>query len=755
MVRARQCGQCVNQPERFTNNISYSTRRTSTTQHLTSTVKHYTMKKVININFQGRVIPIEETSYEILKEYVESLRRYFANEEGMNEIVNDIESRIAELFSERLKSGAVCITDEHINAIIASMGRPADLDAETGETSNTSYTREQKFEDTTGASSASANTGGGDYRRHRGKFTRNEDDKIIGGVCSGLANYFGIDPVIMRILFVVLFGAIFWVYILLWVIVPSESVETNITRRLFRSSDDKVIGGVAAGLAAYFNIEVWIPRLIFALPLVLGVVSGTFNAVWWDWDFGFVPRMITGSLGSTLFLTYIILWIAVPVATTAAEKLQMRGEKVDLNSIRDTVKNDMGSFRNRAEKWGQEVKQTAEQFGEKAKQFGQESGTYAKRFTSEAAPAARRAGNGIGHVIGVLFKAFFLFIAAMIALSLFGVLVALLFGGFTMFPVKSFILDGTWQNLLAWSTLIFLLGVPVLSLITWLIRRIIGARSKNHYLGYVFGTLWIIGLASAITLAGLLGRNFRTKSGVEDRIELSQPATGKIKVNVASSNIRYYNDEWFGIEWDEDMPFYGVTADTIMLNTVRVNVVKSPDSLYHVSSVKISRGNTSTQARELAQKINFNISQQDSILILPKAFAVSKDEKFRNQQVLVVIEVPVGKRIEMDRALSDYNWFSMNFNRRRGFNIEWEDSWDYTYNWSPNTVYVMTEAGLERVDNRRNREDYQAPSRRSDNQEQDSRYRYRRNDDRAIDTVTPVKVSHDLHFPLNAFASLL
>src|SRR5688572_28008819 len=90
------------------------------------------MKKVININFQGRVIPIEEPTYEILKQYIESLRRYFANEEGRDEIINDIESRIAELFSERLRKGATCITDEDVEAVMASMGRPEDFDAETG-----------------------------------------------------------------------------------------------------------------------------------------------------------------------------------------------------------------------------------------------------------------------------------------------------------------------------------------------------------------------------------------------------------------------------------------------------------------------------------------------------------------------------------------------------------------------------------------------------------------------------------------------
>src|SRR5215218_269816 len=101
---------------------------------------HTTMKKIININFQGRVIPIEETAYDILKQYIESLRRYFANEEGRDEIINDIESRIAELFSERLKKGATCITDEDVNAVMASMGRPEDFEQAEAQNAGTSST---------------------------------------------------------------------------------------------------------------------------------------------------------------------------------------------------------------------------------------------------------------------------------------------------------------------------------------------------------------------------------------------------------------------------------------------------------------------------------------------------------------------------------------------------------------------------------------------------------------------------------------
>ena len=86
------------------------------------------MKKIININFHSRVIPIEETAYDILRKYVESLKKHFADEEGGDEIVNDIENRFAELFSDKLKKGATCITDADVEEIVANMGRPEDFD---------------------------------------------------------------------------------------------------------------------------------------------------------------------------------------------------------------------------------------------------------------------------------------------------------------------------------------------------------------------------------------------------------------------------------------------------------------------------------------------------------------------------------------------------------------------------------------------------------------------------------------------------
>jgi hypothetical protein len=283
----------------------------------------------------------------------------------------------------------------------------------------------------------------------------------------------------------------------------------------------------------------------------------------------------------------------------------------------------------------------------------------------------------------------------MIALALFGTLMALLFGGVPIMSFKEFLLEGFWQNFLAWSSVFLFLGVPVIALITWLIRRIMGVRSKNHYLGYVFGTLWFIGIISAALLTGSIFRSFKSRNFVEENVSMVQPVHGKLYLDVTTSNInyRYYSNDWF--DWDEDWPLFGANLDSFMLNTVRVDVVKSTDSAFHATKVKFSHGTDPVNARNLAEKINFQTYQVDSILYLPKGFSISKNERFRNQQILMILQVPVGKRFFFDRALSKYNWFDVRYNRHGGFDID--DTWDRTYRVENDKEYIMTSDGPRKV----------------------------------------------------------
>ncbi|MFM7840083.1 MAG: PspC domain-containing protein [Chitinophagaceae bacterium] len=629
------------------------------------------MKKVISINFQGRVLPIEESAYEQLKEYIDSLRTYFATEEGKDEIINDIEGRLAELFFDRLKNGNNCITEATVHEVISSIGRPSDLEA-----AELNPGRAER------PSSSGASTSG--TERRRGRLFRNADDKILGGVASGLASYLQIDPVIMRILFVVIGGPLFWVYLLLWIIVPSQSLTTHITKRFYRSGDEKVIAGVCGGLAAYFNIEVWIPRLVFALPFVLRLISGSFD-FWADENVWFGPRLIFGSIGSTFFLSYLILWIAVPKATSATQKLEMKGERVDLNTIRDTIQEDLGNVRQKAKAFGSELKEVTQDLGERAQHFGKK----------EATPVIKTLFGGLWQVIKFFIKAFLVLLGGVLAFSLFVLLFAMLIGGTVIFPYLNFFIEGIWQYLGVIGVGLVIV-IPFLAFLTWMIRRLIGARSQRHYLGYVFGSLFLIGVILVGLLISSVAMDFREQSGREISIPLKQPSKGKLYVE--GETIYHESDPQWLFKWDveDPIPFSRVDLDTLLLRSVTLRTTKSRDDSFHLSQLKVSLGRTKAEAKESAEKIQYTLVAADSLLILPEGFLLSAPQQFRYQQVRLLLEVPVGMKIQFRGAVRKKAWFSIRV-ADNGIIGQGEESGE-AY-WDSDVEYIMTpDQGLIRVD---------------------------------------------------------
>ncbi|NCI47766.1 PspC domain-containing protein [Sediminibacterium soli] len=652
------------------------------------------MKKVININFQGRVIPIEESAYDMLKQYVESLRKFFANEEGRDEIINDIEGRIAELFVEILKKGSTCITEENVEGIIQSMGRPEDFEGEEGRVHSQLEGDSQEQ-----ANSSHRSTDPGYEAPPRGRLYRDDSDKILGGVCGGVASYLRIDPTIVRLVFALIafvFGGGILLYIILWVILPSKPLaHTPSTKRLYRNPEEKVIAGVASGIASYFDIAIWIPRLIFSLPLVAGIVTSIVRSAFF-FDVDPFPGILFGSFGGTLFVVYAVLWAVIPEAKSASEKLEMRGEKVDLNTIKNTIQEDLEGFKQRAEKWSGEAKDKAEEF---AKDFGSTVKQKGQQFGSEMNYATRSGGSRIGRAIGIMFKAFFLFIAGIIAFALLITLLAFMVAGVGVFPLKDFFLEGIWQNFLAWTTLLLFLGVPVVAFITWVIRRIMGVRSKNRYLGFTFAGLWVMGLIAAGMLAVSIARNFDARARDTQEYVITQPTSGKLIVKVPNSKVKVIG-RWFRMDG-----ILSMSDDSLILNNVRLRIVKSKDSLYHMSAAKYANGKDEGVAVQNIKEINYGFNQQDSTIWLDRGFSVQKGTRFRNQAVAVILQVPVGKRILIDRSVARrLNWFHMGMGHN---DWEWEDDYngsDYQY-YNDNVEYIMTVGGLERVDDQGKRKD--------------------------------------------------
>jgi phage shock protein PspC (stress-responsive transcriptional regulator) len=447
------------------------------------------MKQVININFHGQVVPIEVSAFDLLKQYTASLNNYFANEEGKEEIINDIESRIAELFQERLKKGVTCITDDDVNAIIKSMGRREEFEGDDNTSSNN-----------TSSKSSSSSFAGSQQSYQDSDYTgtkrlyRDENDKILGGVCAGLANYFGIDIVIVRIIFVVLaisFGFGLIPYIILWVAVPSSATKVigGARKRMFRDPDDKKVAGVCSGIGNYFGISPWIPRLFFLLPFL----SFVFN--WSHWGFFDFPNFFRFGFSPGALIIYIILWLVIPEAASTAEKLEMKGEKVDLNSIKNSVVEEMKGVQQRAERLGNEARAFAE---EKGKTMGAEMGS-----------AARRTSRSLGDIIVFIVKAFAYFILGCAAFGLVIALFIFAIASIGVFPLKDYLLTDGWQNVFAWGTLIFFIAIPVIGIITWVIRRLAKIRTNSKVLRFTFFGLWLIGLSCFISIIISVAKDFK------------------------------------------------------------------------------------------------------------------------------------------------------------------------------------------------------------------------------------------------------
>ena len=170
------------------------------------------MNKTVNINLGGMFFHIDEDAYQKLTRYFDAIKRSLSNSNGQDEIIKDIEMRIAELVAEKHTSEKQVINLKELDEIIAVMGQPED------------YRIDPDGEETQQASNFNSAT------RANKKLYRDKDTGMIGGVASGLSHYFGIDVVWLRIILVVLvfggFGSGIVAYLVLWIVTP-EAITTS------------------------------------------------------------------------------------------------------------------------------------------------------------------------------------------------------------------------------------------------------------------------------------------------------------------------------------------------------------------------------------------------------------------------------------------------------------------------------------------------------------------------------------------------
>lgn len=661
------------------------------------------MKKIITINFQGQLITIEETAYDLLNRYIKSLKDYFKREPDGNEIVNDIENRIAELFGNRLKHGISCITDADVDSIIATIGRPEEFDTEYQEP---------------GANAASQDSFSSTQDTHMPpppiveesrQLSRNATDKILGGVASGLAHYLKIDPVFVRLLFVLLFSLLFWVYLIMWIILPAKHLKSNISKRLYRNPNDRFIAGVCGGIATYFKIDTWIPRIIFLLPLIFNIFgiaripflafSNIFRDYGWNWN-----------INLSFVGVYIVLWIITPKAVSVKQKLEMMGEEEYLKSIRASVSGSVAQVKNRTEADTLHTipKQTQPSYSTEPLQ----SVDSEKRELNDIMPPPPPPPNasvyqsstphytersGCLNALIVFLKIGFFAIAGIVAAGLMISLFALIFTGAQFVPLESLFVNPGFEHTLLWTSFVLSLVVPAIGVIVWIVRRLMKAKSKP-IIGYVVATLWFIGIIAGFTLGYKIIRKFSTESLQETNITLTQPSTNKLYVEMSNYSFDYFSvtpgtskltigsSGYNKIELN-NLPFFNIDEDSLLFNTIELRMKTSKDTLFHVKTIYSSFDKNYKAAKANLKEFDFKLQQNDSILLIPQFLKTPKSQGFRNQFVVVEIFVPSGSKLEVNEDLADYQQVISSNAMRRKYGKEYGRK--NSLNWNSDVEYVL------------------------------------------------------------------
>ena len=200
------------------------------------------MNKTVNINLAGTSFHIDEDAFGKLSRYLDAIRKSLKGADGSEEIMQDIEARIGELFSEKIENPSQVVTLKNLDEVIAVMGQPEDYEVD-----------DEIFDDVPPSYSAKSKSRGN--ASHKQLF-RDVDNKYISGVSSGLGHYIGVDAIWIRLLWVLLivagFGSPIVVYILLWILVPpalttsdklkmtGEPVNISNIERKFKEGFDNV-----------------------------------------------------------------------------------------------------------------------------------------------------------------------------------------------------------------------------------------------------------------------------------------------------------------------------------------------------------------------------------------------------------------------------------------------------------------------------------------------------------------------------------
>jgi phage shock protein PspC (stress-responsive transcriptional regulator) len=492
------------------------------------------MNKTVTINISGIIFHIEEDAYDKLSKYLNTIKGYFSKTDGGSEIMSDIEARIAEMLQGKTSAVKQVVLMADVDAVIQAMGKPEEFAEGAAETSAKNEEQEQ-FEST-----------------------------------------------------------------------------TRIKRRLFRDPDHKAIGGVCSGIAAYFDVEiVWI-RLAMFLMIFFGGLS-----LW----------------------VYLILWIVIPEARSTADKLAMRGEKVDINNISKTVKEEANQIKNRMENY---------------------SRTDGDKFIGFLKDIFRGIVRFMARVIGVFLILLSLVLFFALIGSFFGITVIdetnardFISGVFNSASQKTMLIIG--------GTLLF--GIPAIMFLYKGIKMLFRIHFHNKWLNIGAGLLWLVGLLLCACVGFDMAREFSESAHVRTPVRIQQPSGNMLVLKINEKDMMDYGSEAYyngrhrrfvRIHRSPNWMLHEKDGKKIMVGFGSLNIIPCETDSFELYLTKSAKGPNRKSAMDRAKNISYAITQTDSVIYFNNYFTADMAEKWRDQGLEVFLKVPKNKMVLLDHNIGSF-----------------------------------------------------------------------------------------------------
>lgn len=483
------------------------------------------MKKTLTINISGNIFHIDEDAYEKLNLYIQKLKKYYTKTEEGEEIIHDIEARIAEIFIENLSEKTEVVDIKLVEKLICILGKPEEIFDE--EDLDDTYTEE-----------------------------------------------------------------------------PNKDTKQKEKKSFYRNPTNKILGGVASGISSYLGINVSIIRLIFLLTFIFGYGSP--------------------------FIIYIILWIVIPSAVSASQRLEMQGKKINIKNIDKHIKDEYNYIK--------------DEFSNFKK--NESIGSKIEKLLHILDPIIKL----VLKVFIILIGIWFIFMGIMTLIGLTG---SIFFtSNYLDFDFNSNLIN-LFINSQSLSLFSIALGVsifiPVILIIFLGLKIIFRFKSKNKIILISAFCLWLIGITTLSIVSLSQVSEFRTKASQITKTECIGLS------NYNSISIKAIDNKEI-IDFDQDLIFdsYNIIHtdnEELIAGKVSFDIKKSNNDKVELEIHKTARGKNYDTAKDNSININYSWNETDSIIALNNYFVIQKDNKWRKQKIDMTLLIPVGQIVYLDNSL--------------------------------------------------------------------------------------------------------